>query len=214
MEKGSNKSLFTLVAVVIFGIFLSLSYWLFSDEMKSVLADVMDNAADSTSQQISNTTYIGANLLLGGGKVVEGPLVGGSNGGQPNTDGVDGHEFIQYKDLAPIFDEFGLGRYTISFDMKTTRTGSVLVYMQNGETHKYSFGARVDSTTEWERYSVTVNVTLTTGKYSHPTKSILAFYGTYNTQVSPSVRNVKIQMGDVDSGEIPVYVDAPSTLTY
>lgn len=31
METGSNKSLFTYVAVVIFGIFLSLSYWLFQD---------------------------------------------------------------------------------------------------------------------------------------------------------------------------------------
>ena len=98
--------------------------------------------------------------------------------------------------------------------MKTTRPGSVLIYMQNGEQHKYSFGAMVNSTTEWERYSVTVNVSLTTGLYSHPTTSILAFYVTYNTQVSPSVRNVKIQMGDVELGEVPVYVDAPSTLTY
>lgn len=31
METGSNKSLFTYVAVVIFGIFLGLSYWLFQD---------------------------------------------------------------------------------------------------------------------------------------------------------------------------------------
>lgn len=86
--------------------------------------------------------------------------------------------------------------------------------MQNGERHKYSFGARVNSTTEWERYSVTVNVSLNTGLYSHPTTSILVFYDKYNTQVSPSVRNVNIQMGDVELGEVPVYVDAHSTLTY
>lgn len=52
----------------------------------------MDNAAYSISQQISNTTYIGANLLLGGDKLVEGPVSGGSG---VDTDGVDGHEFIQ-----------------------------------------------------------------------------------------------------------------------
>ena len=52
METGSNKSLFTLIAVVIFGIFLSLSYWLFQDEMKNVLASVMD----STSQKVAYIT--------------------------------------------------------------------------------------------------------------------------------------------------------------
>ena len=47
MESGSNKSLFTLIAVVIFGIFLSLSYWLFGDELKSVLADVMGKTEEA-----------------------------------------------------------------------------------------------------------------------------------------------------------------------
>ena len=54
MEQGSNKSLFTLIAVVIFGIFLSLSYWLFQDELKSVLADVMDSTSEMTSIKLEN----------------------------------------------------------------------------------------------------------------------------------------------------------------
>ena len=45
MEQGSNKSLFVLIAIVIFGIFLSLSYWMFQDEMKGVLADVMEKTS-------------------------------------------------------------------------------------------------------------------------------------------------------------------------
>ena len=48
METGSNKSLFTLIAVVIFGIVLSLSYWLFQDEMQNVLATVMDKTGERT----------------------------------------------------------------------------------------------------------------------------------------------------------------------
>lgn len=40
MDTGSNKSLLTLIAVVTFGIFLSLSYWLFQEELKNVLASV------------------------------------------------------------------------------------------------------------------------------------------------------------------------------
>lgn len=48
MDTGINKSLFTLIAVVIFGVFLSISYWMFQDEMKNVLASVFD----STSQVV------------------------------------------------------------------------------------------------------------------------------------------------------------------
>ena len=96
--------------------------------------------------------------------------------------------------------------------MKTTKEGSVLVYMQNGATRKYSFGALVYGTPEWQRYSVTVNVKVATGQYYDPIRSILAFYGTYNTQVSPSVRNVKIQMGTAEG--IPVYEESPSSLSY
>lgn len=53
MDGGSNKALFTLLAVIIFGIFLSLSYWLFQGEFKLILADVMDSAAQSTDVKLS-----------------------------------------------------------------------------------------------------------------------------------------------------------------
>lgn len=54
METGSNKSLYTLIAVVVFGIFLSLSYFLFQDSLKGVLADVMSKTSQSTSMHIVN----------------------------------------------------------------------------------------------------------------------------------------------------------------
>lgn len=53
MESGSNKSLFTLLAVVIFGVFLSLSYWLFQDELKSVLADVVSKTSQSVNTKLN-----------------------------------------------------------------------------------------------------------------------------------------------------------------
>lgn len=53
MDGGSNKALFTLLAVIIFCIFLSLSYWLFEGEFKLILADVMDSAAQSTDVKLS-----------------------------------------------------------------------------------------------------------------------------------------------------------------
>ena len=58
MESGSNKSLFTLIAVVVFGIFLSLSYWLFQDNLKGVLADVMNSTSEMTSKKLAyNGSY-------------------------------------------------------------------------------------------------------------------------------------------------------------
>jgi hypothetical protein len=55
MDQGSNKSLFTLIAVVIFGIFLSLSYWMFQEELKGVLGSVIDKTSDSISEKVPNT---------------------------------------------------------------------------------------------------------------------------------------------------------------
>lgn len=58
MEIGSNKSLFTLIAVVIFGLFLSLSYWLFQDELVNVLASVMDGTSEMTNKKLDNNGLI------------------------------------------------------------------------------------------------------------------------------------------------------------
>jgi hypothetical protein len=46
VDGGSNKSLYTLIAVVVFGIFLSLSYFLFQGSFKGILADVMDKTSE------------------------------------------------------------------------------------------------------------------------------------------------------------------------
>lgn len=58
METGSNKSLYTLIAVVVFGIFLSLSYYLYQDQLKSVLADVMNKSSVTTSIKLDNNGLI------------------------------------------------------------------------------------------------------------------------------------------------------------
>lgn len=58
MDTGSNKSLFTLLTVVIFGIFLSLSYFLYQDQLKSVLASVLFNTSEMTSKKLDNNGLI------------------------------------------------------------------------------------------------------------------------------------------------------------
>lgn len=59
MDSGANKGLFTLITVVIFGIFLSISYWLLQDSLKGVLADVLDK----TSQSVDSKTVFGGNVF-------------------------------------------------------------------------------------------------------------------------------------------------------
>lgn len=57
MDNASNKGLYTLIAIVVFGIFISLSYWLFQDQMKSVLADVMGSATTKVDEMVIGGDY-------------------------------------------------------------------------------------------------------------------------------------------------------------
>ena len=52
MDNASNKGLYTLIAVVVFGIFLSLSYFLFQDQMKGVIATVLDKTSQSVDRKL------------------------------------------------------------------------------------------------------------------------------------------------------------------
>lgn len=103
------------------------------------------------------------------------------------------NEFLQYMDMAPLIDQYGLKPYEISFDIKSANvssSNSVQVYMQNGSSAKYSFYAGLTVTTAYTRQTVIVTPASWT---SSDTSSILAFYGAYNTGNIPSVRNVEIR---------------------
>ena len=90
IDSGSNKSLYTLIAVVIFGIFLALSYWMFGDQMKGVLGSVTNGVSEVTGVKISNT--------LAGPVVTPQPT--------PNPDG----DFVFNASLGMIQDYRGLSK--------------------------------------------------------------------------------------------------------
>lgn len=103
-------------------------------------------------------------------------------------------EFVQYTDMAPIIDKYGLQRYQISFDIKSASTASastVMVYLQNGTGSKYSFSTDVPVTTSYQRQTITVTPVLADNTL---TQAILAFYGTYGTGNTPTIRNVQMQL--------------------
>ncbi|MDU3018581.1 MAG: phage tail spike protein [Clostridium perfringens] len=115
-------------------------------------------------------------------------------------------EFIQFADIAPIIDKYGLVKYTISFDIKSkdiSKCDVVNCYCQNGSATKYSIGYNpIKVTRNFKRVHVTITPTLNN---NNETKSMLAFYGTYNTGNVPVVKNVKIELGELASD----YTEAP-----
>ena len=62
-----------MIAVVIFGIFLALSYFLFQDQMKSVLASVVDGVEDVMGVKIGKTLDGTMDISGTGGPVVLAP---------------------------------------------------------------------------------------------------------------------------------------------
>lgn len=105
-------------------------------------------------------------------------------------------EFLNYTDMAPIIDKYGLVKYQIDFDIKSANVAnrnSVSVYMQNGSGSKYAFGVSVPVTTSYVHQTVTITPTVWDGSLS---KSMLAFYGIYDSGNIPSVKNVTITRAD------------------
>lgn len=41
MDEGAGKAMFILVTIIIFGIFVVIAYWLFEDEIRRMLGDMM-----------------------------------------------------------------------------------------------------------------------------------------------------------------------------
>ena len=103
-------------------------------------------------------------------------------------------EFGQYRDLAPIFDTYGLVPYSLSMDIKVDKPGGVLVYMQNGSSSKYSFVFEtVSATTEYQRFYFN-NITPSISTPSD-TQAMLATYTVYGSGVNPTVRNIQLELG-------------------
>ncbi|MGH7218403.1 MAG: type IV pilin protein [Candidatus Microsaccharimonas sp.] len=103
-------------------------------------------------------------------------------------------EFMQFTDLAPYIDKYGLVPYVLSFDIKSANSGvsSMSVYFQNGSLARHGGLTRsISVTNEWAHHEIEFTPSLS---YASEAKSMLAFYGTYNTGNIPSVRNVQFEL--------------------
>lgn len=106
----------------------------------------------------------------------------------------NGNEFVQYTDMAPLIDTYGMRKYEISFDIKSadiTNRNTVNVYMQNGSGARYGFNTTVPVTTSYQRQTIIVTPG---GLNTSFAQSILAFYGTYGTGNRATIKNVEIKL--------------------
>ena len=102
-------------------------------------------------------------------------------------------EFLQTHDLAPIFDTYGMGTWTLSFDLKCAKAHWVKVYCQNGSDFRYDIGANtIQATTSFKRYSVTF---IPYVYASNVQKSMLAFFSEYDSGAFVTVKNLKLEKG-------------------
>lgn len=115
-------------------------------------------------------------------------------------------EFLNHPswDLAPLIDEYGIDReYTVSFDLKSAIAGTIRVYCQNGSGAKYDIGQLpLNATTEYQRFSVTFRPKKS-GSFETETRSLLAFFGVYDSGRIPTVRNVSFGLGNVGGDWMP-----------
>lgn len=102
-------------------------------------------------------------------------------------------EYLNYVDIAPYIDEYGLREYKLSFDIKsadTSNRSTIQVYLQNGSGARYSFSRSVPVTQEYTRHEITFTPTLSNASLA---RSDLSFYGLYDTGNIPTVKNVRLE---------------------
>lgn len=54
MDEGASKALFILIAIIIFGIFVVIAYWLFEDEIKELLENMMGSATGLVEENLDS----------------------------------------------------------------------------------------------------------------------------------------------------------------
>lgn len=124
------------------------------------------------------------------------------------------NEWIQLgNDTTAIFDTNGLITYTLSFDAKSEIAGSFDLYSTSGSNPKYTWPHKnINLTTNWQHFSHSFIPVL-----SNPsgTWSRASIYGIYSTGKIPSIKNVKLERGSVQTPWCPNPADSLySTLGY
>ena len=58
MDEGTGKAMFILITIIIFGIFVVIAYWLFEDQIREMLGNMMDSADGVVTQNLDKVMEI------------------------------------------------------------------------------------------------------------------------------------------------------------
>lgn len=127
MSDGSSQGLFVVVAVIIFGIFVAVSYSLFRDQLTPSIASIFNE----------HSTTLPADFYLTDTPTgVEYTTTAGEGGWA--TPGFEEYVNLPNYDLSKLGDNFKKNTiYELTFSMRTTKEGEILVYTQNEGSRKY-----------------------------------------------------------------------------
>ena len=189
MTDGTSQGLFIVVAIVIFGIFVLLAYILFEDTLSPAMASMFTDATEQAQERLDE-----GKLIYQSYKEID-----ASSDTYSNT--ASEYEYVQHSlDFSKIAKEHGEGDYTLKFDMKQNQNiGTVAVYALSGDNREYTMGYKVvRPRLEYKTFILHIQVEKTD---EHPgsTTSQLSFWGggNYNSEIFPSVKNVKLYKGHV-----------------
>ena len=102
-------------------------------------------------------------------------------------------EFVQYVDLAPYIDQYGLVKYRLELDIRSrdiSKQNQILIYLQNGAGARYAgLNYTVQATTEWQHVVAEFTPRL---ENENEAQAMLSFFGTYDTGNIAHVKNVKL----------------------
>lgn len=127
-------------------------------------------------------------------------------------DSASGGEYLQIANIVSIYDKYGEGTYTFSFDAKSDVAGDMEFYAWPGthDTFKYLFPLQgFQITTEYKRYTFTVDVYL---QNPDATRAPICLFGEYGTGRKPWVKNVKVELGNKATPWTPAPEDQVSDL--
>ena len=178
--------------------------------------DALVTVVDKTTGSVSNIEYgklkaqIIGSLEIGGRNYL--PDSETELGKEAN---VDKSEFVSLQGewLKNVFDKIGENPCVLSFEARSVgKPGSVNVYSNPGieSSYKWHFTSRyIQLTSEWQRFMVPIGLKC---KYPSAKQSAIGFYGTYGSGVTPHIRKIKLERGNVATDWTPAPEDIEARL--
>ena len=66
MDEGAGKAMFILITIIIFGIFVVIAYWLFEDQIRNMLKEMMSTSSEIVTENLADVKGKSGSGSVGG----------------------------------------------------------------------------------------------------------------------------------------------------